>query len=250
MKVFTSISEWIQFRKTLVATIGFVPTMGGLHAGHFSLIKEAQKQNEMSVVSIYVNPTQFNNQSDLETYPMILEDDLAQLEKLNVDYVILPQYSEIYADHYTFKVIETEVSQSLEGAHRPGHFDGMLTIVLKLLNIVRPRHAYFGKKDFQQLALVQKMVEAFFLPVKIVGIDTIREDDGLAMSSRNKRLSKNAREKAVAFSQILRKSGSDLDLHKDLELAGFDVDYVQTKWNRRLGAVNLENVRLIDNVEL
>ena len=250
MKVFKSINEWHEFRQIINTTVGFVPTMGALHAGHLSLVKESQRINDLTIVSIYVNPTQFNSNDDLDTYPMILEDDLKQLENIGVDYVLLPTYSDIYPDDYTFKISESEISQSMEGAFRPNHFDGMLTVVMKLLNIVRPKNAYFGNKDYQQLTLIKRMVAAFFIPVNIIGLNTIREKDGLAMSSRNKLLNPEARLKAAEFSKIIKQTGDDLDLHKKLELAGFDVDYVKTKWNRRHAAVNLNDVRLIDNVEL
>ncbi len=250
MKVFKSIQEWLEFRQTIKTTIGFVPTMGALHAGHLSLVKESQENNDLTIVSIYVNPTQFNNPDDLNTYPMTLEDDLKLLKGIGVDCVLLPKYSEIYPDDYTFKISESEISQTMEGVFRSNHFDGMLTVVMKLLNIAKPSNTYFGNKDYQQLTLIKSMVAAFFIPVNIIGLSTIREKDGLAMSSRNKLLSSEARLKAAEFSRIIKSAGLDIELHKELELAGFEVDYVTTKWNRRHAAVNLNDVRLIDNVEL
>lgn len=250
MKIFDRISDLQDYRRSLTGNVGFVPTMGGLHAGHFSLVKAAKADNDFCIVSIYVNPTQFNNKEDLATYPINLDQDLMQLEALGVNAVFLPSFEEIYPDNYSFKLTENQVSHVLEGKSRPGHFDGMLTIVMKLFNIIRPDRAYFGEKDFQQLKLVKEMVKAFFIPTQVIGMPTIREVDGLAMSTRNKRLSENNRNKASEFSKILQDSENDTKAAKELALAGFDVEYVDTKWNRRLAAVNLNNVRLIDNVPL
>ena len=171
--------------------IGFVPTMGALHKGHISLVKNALENNDVVVVSIFVNPTQFNNSADLEKYPRTPEDDISLLKNLKGNVIVyLPEVSDLYNDSvsskkYNFGGLENE----MEGKHRSGHFDGVGTIVSKLLKIVKPNTAYFGEKDFQQLQIVKKLVSIEKLPVKIVGCPILREKNGLAMSSRNKRLS-------------------------------------------------------------
>ena len=182
MIIARSVSEWRDFRATLTgqpdATLGFVPTMGALHAGHEALIERSVAENPLTALSIYVNPTQFNNPEDLENYPSTLEEDLAIAERLGTSVVFMPTYEEIYPDGFRYLVDETEFSRELCGAHRPGHFTGVLTVVMKLLNIVQPQRAYFGEKDHQQLTLVRDMVSAFFMDVQIVGVPTVREADG------------------------------------------------------------------------
>ena len=165
MKVINTVNEFIELRKTLEGKkIGFVPTMGGLHAGHESLVKRAVKENDITVVSVYLNETQFNDKNDLLTYPANFDDDKALLEKNNVDYLFAPTYSEMYPDDYRYKVTENDLSKTLCGASRPGHFDGVLTVVMKLFNIVRPCNAYFGEKDFQQLELLRGMEDDVGIP--------------------------------------------------------------------------------------
>jgi len=227
--------------------VGFVPTMGALHEGHHQLIQRARAENDRVVLSIFVNPPQFNDPNDLTKYPRTLEADLALACDL-VDDVIVPEAAEIYPDKYRYRVTENQLSTVLEGAHRPGHFDGVLTVVLKLLNLVQPQRAYFGEKDWQQLQLVDGMVKALHLPMEIVHCETVRDPDGLAMSSRNRRLSPAARAQAVRFPQILRSAPTPADAVQALIASGFEVDYVEERDGVRLGAVRLENVRLIDNV--
>jgi len=254
MNVIHSIREWRSIRKQIPGLIGFVPTMGALHAGHAALLDQSVRDNDCTVLSIYVNPTQFNNPEDLTNYPSTLELDLKLAEERGVDFVLLPQYDELYADNYRFRVDELGFSQSLCGAHRPGHFTGVLTVVLKLLNIVQPQRAYFGEKDYQQLSLISDMARAFFLPVEIVPVETVRDSDGLALSSRNARLTPQARRLAPTFSRLLRAEAPDRAIHDELVRAGFDVDYVETHAGRRFGAVLMDcgthSVRLIDNVRL
>jgi pantoate--beta-alanine ligase len=156
----------------------------------------------------------------------------------------------MYPDGYRFRVTESEFSRELCGAHRPGHFDGVLTVVMKLLNFVAPTRAYFGEKDYQQLTLIREMVSAFFMPYEIVACPTVREADGLAMSSRNVNLSADARARAVAFPAALRSAESASDARARLEREGFEVDYVEDRESRRYGAVRVGGVRLIDNVDL
>ena len=254
MKVIKDMSAWRELRRGLSASIGFVPTMGALHDGHLSLLRQSVAQDDVTVLSIYVNPTQFNEPDDLAKYPDTLVDDLAAAEELGVDYVIMPRYEDIYADGYRYQVIETEFSTELCGANRPGHFTGVLTVVMKLLNLVRPDRAYFGQKDYQQYLLVRDMAETFFLDVDIVCCETVRECDGLAMSSRNKLLTAQARQGAAKFNQALRQPVPDALVIAQLEGLHYQVDYVETRGGRRFGAIVVDcgdhTVRLIDNVEV
>src|SRR5690554_451867 len=178
--------------------VGFVPTMGALHEGHLALVKSALSENHLVVVSIFVNPTQFNNATDLDKYPRTLDDDLQLLESLGGNVITyIPTIDDIYeesiaATSYNFGGLEHE----MEGKHRSGHFDGVGTVVSKLFNIVKPNKAYFGEKDFQQLQIIKKLVELENLPIEIVGCPIVREESGLAMSSRNKRLNKEEQEEA------------------------------------------------------
>ena len=230
-------------------TIGFVPTMGALHRGHLSLIERANVENDIVAVSIYVNPTQYDDPDDLASYPQPLEEDLARAGEAGAHIAFLPRYEDIYADGYRFRVSEHDLSHELEGAHREGHFDGVLTVVLKLFGIVRPHRAYFGEKDWQQLQLVRGMVEAFFLDLDIVPCPIVREADGLAMSSRNVRLSEEERALAPEFHRVLSSGAPVEKMAAALEDKGFGVDYVERRGDRILGAVRLGKVRLIDNVE-
>lgn len=252
MKVIKDMQAWRALRRELNGSVGFVPTMGALHDGHLSLLQASVLRDDITVLSIYVNPTQFNDPNDLANYPDTLEADLAAARRMGVDYVIMPRYEDIYADGYRYQVIENEFSNELCGANRPGHFTGVLTVVMKLLNLVRPQRAYFGKKDYQQYLLVRDMVETFFMDVDIVGCETVRECDGLAMSSRNKLLTKQTRKHAPKFNAALRSPGSDQAVAALLEQQGFQVDYIETRGPRRFGAVVVDcgdhTVRLIDNV--
>lgn len=252
MNVFHSVADWRQARagKDFSGrTVGFVPTMGALHAGHRALLERARAENDRVVLSIFVNPTQFNDPADLARYPRTLAADVALAGDL-VDDVLAPPAADLYPDEYRYRVTEGELSRRWEGAHRPGHFDGVLTVVLKLLNLVRPDRAYFGEKDWQQLQLVRQMVGAFFIPVEIVTCSTIRDFDGLALSSRNRLLSGPARRHATIFPHVLRSAPDAASAAGELHAAGFKVDYVADHHGMRLGAVHLENVRLIDNVRL
>ena len=251
MNIIRTVSEWREVaRRNAGRTIGFVPTMGGLHQGHLSLVRRAKAENDITVVSVYLNPTQFNDKKDFETYPADFSEDAALLEAESVDFLFAPNYTEMYPDGYRYKVIETDFSGTLCGATRPGHFDGVLTVVMKLLNIIRPAKAYFGEKDFQQYTLLRGMAEAFFLNVEIIPCPIVREESGLAISSRNRRLSEVGRRTAVQFHQILAADGSVEEKKKHLEAVGFIVDYVSEHGGRLYGAVFLEGVRLIDNVRL
>ena len=252
MRVFTKVSDWRTARAApdfAGGPVGFVPTMGALHAGHRALLSRARAENDRVVLSIFVNPAQFNDPADLARYPRTLAADLALAEGL-VDDVLAPAAAELYPDDYRYRVTEGELSRRWEGAHRPGHFDGVLTVVLKLLNLVRPDRSYFGEKDWQQLQLVRGMVQALFLPGEIVACPTVREDDGLALSSRNARLTVDGRARAAHYPRILREAPDAATAARELGFAGFEVDYVEDRDGVRLGAVRVESVRLIDNVRL
>ena len=198
--------DYIERHKEMGKKIGFAPTMGALHLGHISLYETAKKENDEIISSIFVNPTQFNNPDDFEKYPQTLENDLKLLEKAGVDAVYVPKAIDIYPEglkskHYDFDGLDNE----MEGKYRPGHFDGVGTVVEELLRQVQPHNAYFGEKDYQQLAIIKKMVEKTKLPVKIHGVLTLRENSGLAMSSRNLRLTEKQRKEATIIYETLLK---------------------------------------------
>lgn len=240
--------EWRHSVK--VAPIHFVPTMGALHEGHMALVKNAQEGGAQVLVSIFVNPTQFNDPKDLQRYPRPLEKDIGMLEAAGVNAVFLPRPQEIYSDGFRFEVREKDLSQVLCGPRRPGHFEGVLTVVMKLFQMVRPNRAYFGEKDYQQLRLIQDMTKAFFMDVEVIPVETLREPDGLAMSSRNLLLTPENREKAPTMYRALKNAKDIPSAIADLEHVGFRVDYVEEHWGRRFAAAFLGDVRLIDNVAL
>lgn len=244
----TSLEAWAQLRPGLSDPLGFVPTMGALHEGHLSLFRRAREESTCVVASVFVNPTQFNDAADLERYPRDLERDRELLEQVGVDVILAPSFDAIYPDEYRFRVAESETSRVLEGVDRPGHFEGVLTVVMRLLNLVRPRRAYFGEKDWQQLLLVRSMVDAFFMDVEVVSCPIVRGADGVALSSRNALLDQESRMKAAEFARLLAE-GPDADsVRSALSAAGIEVDYVEERWGRRLAAVRIGGVRLIDNV--
>jgi pantoate--beta-alanine ligase len=246
-----TVAEWRALREAHRAsgrTIGFVPTLGALHPGHGSLFAAAARDNDVVLASVFVNPTQFDDPKDFDAYPRTLDTDLALMDASGVTVALVPETHEIYPDDRRYFVRETKVSSLMEGAHRPGHFDGMLTVVLKLLQIAGADRAYFGEKDHQQLELIRGMVHAFFIPTEIVACPTIREADGLAMSSRNARLTPEQRAIAPAFHRVLVSAADTNAARAELEAAGFSVDYVEDRDGRRYGAVRLGNTRLIDNV--
>jgi pantoate--beta-alanine ligase len=201
--VVRSFDEFQKLRKNTQGTIGFVPTMGALHDGHISLIKQAREQNDVVVVSIFVNPTQFLEGEDLDKYPRKDKEDIEICQKEGVDIVFMPTIDSIY-NKDELKISAPKIRGFiLEGAKRPGHFDGVLQIVMKLFNIVKPTKAYFGKKDAQQLALITQMERDYFLDIKIVPCEIVRDSDGLALSSRNVYLSKEERKRALSLSKAL-----------------------------------------------
>jgi pantoate--beta-alanine ligase len=196
-------------------TIGLVPTMGALHEGHLSLVEKSKSYSDITIASIFVNPTQFNNPADLEKYPRPIEKDLKLLEENGVDFVFLPEVSEIYPDEVKLKIDFGELDKVLEGEFREGHFNGVGVVVSKLFNIIRPDHAYFGQKDLQQLAIIRRLNHDLSFGVELVQVDTIREQDGLAMSSRNMRLSKEDRLLATILYRCLSFAKDELLSGKD-----------------------------------
>jgi pantoate--beta-alanine ligase len=249
IRVSNTLAEWQERRRTLAGrSIGFVPTMGALHQGHASLVERCREENEVAVVSIFVNPTQFNDPKDLNRYPCKLDQDLALLENLGTNEVIIPSVPELYPNGYRLRIVPEASDQVLEGAYRPGFLQGVLTIVLKLLNLVRADRAYFGEKDYQQLKIVTEMAQEFFLCTQIIPCPTVREESGLAMSSRNMLLSPQSRDRAAHLFRILTTAASPADARAALTARGFMVEYVEERWGRRLAAAFLDGVRLIDNV--
>jgi pantoate--beta-alanine ligase len=211
MNVFNNkadLNSFLNNNNSLNPTIGFVPTMGALHDGHLSLLKKSTENNTLTVISIFVNPTQFNNQDDLEKYPRTLENDIEKIKSVSEKIIVYaPTVDDIYegntkSNHYDFDGLENQ----MEGKFRPGHFDGVGTVVKRLFEIVNPTNAYFGEKDFQQLQIVKKLVEKEKLPVNIVGCPIFREANGLAMSSRNERLTSDEKEKADIIFKTLNKA--------------------------------------------
>ncbi len=187
-------------------TISCVPTMGFLHEGHLSLIRAARPAADILVVTIFVNPTQFGPSEDLDSYPRDLERDLALCRQEGADIVFTPAAADIYPEGYSTYIEETDLSRGLCGATRPGHFRGVATVVAKLFNIVQPDIAFFGRKDYQQLSVIRKMVKDLNIPVRIIGCPIVREDDGLAMSSRNKNLNPAERQEALCLRRALLKA--------------------------------------------
>ena len=229
-------------------SIGLLPTMGALHEGHLSLAKRAKNENDVLICSVFVNPIQFNNQEDLEKYPRDLEGDLALLEGVNCDFVFAPSAEEVYAEKPEFTYSFGKLENVLEGPQRPGHFNGVATIVHKLFNWSKADKAYFGEKDFQQYKLLDGMVKSFFLDVNLIPCPIIREKSGLAISSRNRKLSETGKEKAALLHQVISEKTNLQEKQEKLEKEGFVVDYITEKDNRIFVAAFLEDVRLIDNV--
>src|ERR1035437_4332682 len=275
MKVLSTVIELqTLLRKMHLSPLGLVPTMGALHEGHLSLAESAVKQCPVIVVSIFVNPTQFNDKNDLKNYPRTFEKDSKMLMDLNVDYVFFPTEKEMYPEESTDVWDFGMLDKVMEGAHRPGHFNGVAIIVKKLFDIVMPHKAYFGLKDFQQLAIIKEMLCRLQYPIEIVECAIVREIDGLAMSSRNALLTVDERKHAVTISKVLFLANSDAKSLsvKDLENNVFDlinkdellsVEYFQivhslslqpiNSWeepNIKVGcvAVKIGKVRLIDNI--
>lgn len=276
MKIARNISELALARKSVAADLALVPTMGALHAGHLSLVELAQSKAAATAVSIFVNPSQFNNADDLKKYPRTIENDLELLKVAGVDIVFIPDVAELYPDGFQTSIALSELSQPLEGKFRPGHFKGVATVVTILLNLVQPSKVVFGEKDFQQLCVVKQLIKDLKIPVEVIPAPTFREESGLAMSSRNELLSKADREIASNISKVLISARSQVEagetdcekiINKCHELfnqeKAIDVEYLIiassinliqqkeiTKNSRVFFAGAIAGVRLIDNIKL
>jgi len=277
METFTTVSEmkaWASAERSLGKSLGFVPTMGYLHDGHLTLINAARRENDRVVTSIFVNPTQFGANEDLSTYPRDPVNDAAKCAKSGVDALFIPEAAEIYGPGHQTYVEPGRISETLCGRSRPGHFRGVATVVLKLFNIVNPANAYFGAKDYQQLQVIVSMVRDLNVPVRIVSCPTVREPDGLAMSSRNSYLTPDERRQAVCLYEALGKARELFDQGVTCGLTYVDVmrdriklepdaepDYVSLVDPDTLGdieevsdrclavmAVRIGKTRLIDNM--
>ena len=239
MKIISDPYALKEHLKTINKTIGFVPTMGALHDGHIALIKAAKKENDFVVVSIFVNPTQFLKGEDLDSYPSKDDADKQICKIAGVDVLFLPSANDIYSDDEV-KVHAPELrGYVLEGASRPGHFNGVLTVVNKLLNIVNPTNAYFGKKDAQQLNLITLMITQLFMNVKIVPVDTVRENDGLALSSRNVYLDLSERKEALKISSSLHEASKLVS--KNI----LDVESIKEKMRETLAPLEIEYIEVL-----
>ncbi len=273
LKTAKELSEYRNNQKNV--SIGFVPTMGALHFGHLKLVEQSLTENDFTYVSIFVNPLQFNNQDDLEKYPRTIEKDIELLKSINTNAVFIPEFDEVYNAGIAYDTIDLNYLNSiLEGVKRPGHFDGVVKVVSILFKLIRPHKAYFGLKDFQQVKVIEKLVKDKNYPIQIIACPTIREEDGLAMSSRNIRLSAAARSKASMIYQWLLKSKSlyhkgysiqeieetikkEIQNHPEFQLDYFEIKNVSdlsslTSHQQSavaLIAVYLDGVRLIDNLE-
>jgi pantoate--beta-alanine ligase len=269
----TQITKW----KSSGLSVAFVPTMGNLHAGHLSLLEQARSKVDKVIISIFVNPLQFNESTDFDTYPRTIDEDISKLEKAGADALFLPSADEIYpnSQNLSTKVIVPGLSEILEGESRPGHFTGVTTVVNKLFNMVMPDIAFFGEKDFQQLMLIRHMVKDLNMPIAIEAVATLREGDGLAMSSRNSRISEQQRPIAntlfLALNQVKQALQQGQRNYPQLEASaiefirqkGLETEYIairkpvdlsnpigNTSSFIILGAVRLDQTRLIDNISL
>jgi pantoate--beta-alanine ligase len=281
MLVCTTISQIRSALKPYYAekSIGFVPTMGALHEGHLSLIQASKQENDLTVCSIFVNPTQFNNQADLLKYPRVLAQDLEMLREVGCDYVFAPEESEMYPQPLSLGIDFGDLERTLEGAYRPGHFKGVGVVVAKLFNIIQPQKAYFGQKDLQQFLIISQLINQLNFNIHLKACPTVREKDGLAMSSRNRRLNEAQRQLAPKIYQALQLAEKALKKHASVESAKktalqflndfsvFEVEYfeivsaenlVQLPPNMKVEefgkpvavctAVKLGDIRLIDNI--
>lgn len=229
--------------------VGLVPTMGALHAGHASLVKRSVNENEVTVVSVFVNPTQFNDKNDLVKYPRTLDADCKLLEACGATYAFAPSVEEMYPEPDTRQFSYAPLDTVMEGAFRPGHFNGVCQIVSKLFEAVKPHRAYFGEKDFQQLAIIREMVRQMQFDLEIVGCPIVREEDGLALSSRNARLSAEERENALKISQTLFKSRTFAATHTVSETLKFVEDAIAAVPGLRLEYFEIVNGNTLQKVD-
>ncbi|BCA96765.1 pantothenate synthetase [Legionella antarctica] len=249
MQIISNLNDWVSLRTSLPndRTLGFVPTMGNLHAGHASLFLASSKENNHTIASLFINPTQFNKPDDFTHYPRTQEADIELMANSGVSFCFIPTEQEIYADKYTYQIQENQLCQLMEGKYRPGHFNGVLTVVMKLLNLTRPNRAYFGEKDYQQYLLIQGMVKSLFMNIEIKACPIVRETSGLAYSSRNNRLTKEQRILANQFASIFHQNKPCAMIIEELTAAGIVVEYIEEYQNRRFAAVMIGDIRLIDN---
>jgi pantoate--beta-alanine ligase len=256
MEIFKQITPLKAFLKDLKCqgkSVGLVPTMGALHAGHISLIKACQSQNQVTVSSIFVNPIQFNNQNDLLKYPRNIEKDTLLLKSVGCDVLFNPENTEMYPERSTMNLNFGDLDKIMEGEFRPGHFSGVALVVSKLFNLIQPDHAYFGQKDWQQFAIIKKLTEELNFNIRLHSVPTLREPDGLALSSRNQRLDPEQRQKANVFYKGLLQARADLKEGKNIqevkkrvravveEYPGVRLEYFEL--------VDSKNLNLLENVE-
>ena len=272
----SAINDFLYSDENQKKDIGFVPTMGALHNGHLSLVRKSLLENDLTVVSIFVNPIQFNNQEDLKKYPRTLETDLKKLQDIGCDVVFAPNYNEMYPDEVTERFDFGDLECVMEGKHRPGHFNGVAIVVKRLFEIVKPQRAYFGEKDYQQLLIIKALVKSQDLPIEIIPVEIVREPHGLAMSSRNELLSTHARQEAGIIYKVLKEVKKKFQEKQLLEIkeyvkkqfeenSDFTLEYFEiadsitlqrvpdrksVKNIRAFIVAHIENVRLIDNISL
>jgi len=223
------------------ALIGFVPTMGALHRGHISLIEKCSEENDITVVSIFVNPTQFNDRRDYDRYPRKTEKDLAILKSTKVDYIFLPSKEEIYPETDSLNYDLGELSSVIEGASRPGHFNGVASVVKRLFEIVKPDRAYFGLKDYQQFQVIKELNKNYNLGVEVIGCETVRDHNGLALSSRNELLSQEEKSLALHLSKALRLMAEQSSSMDYLELEKLGIEYLT-----RFPEIEIDYVHVVD----
>ncbi len=272
----SAIKNFLNNNKNREKIIGFVPTMGALHDGHLSLVRKSLSENDITVVSIFVNPIQFNNQDDLKKYPRTLKVDLEKLQDIGCDVVFTPDYDEVYPNEVTERFDFGDLERVMEGKHRPGHFNGVAIVVKRLFEIIEPQRAYFGEKDYQQLLIIKALVEKQQFPITIVPVEIVREPHGLAMSSRNELLSPKARQEAGVIYKVLMEVKNMFPNKKPSEIKeyvkkqfeqkpDFMLEYFEIADSATLQCVSekksfddirafivahIENVRLIDNISL
>jgi pantoate--beta-alanine ligase len=255
VKLISSISDLQSWRQSFSGTIGFVPTLGALHRGHLSLVHQSNSHCDLTIVSIYVNPTQFTKGEDLSNYPRDLEKDLEALSNYQVDAVFIPDDKQMYPQGFSTFILEDDLSHRLEGKSRPEHFRGVLTIVGKLFNLIRPTHAFFGEKDAQQLRVLQKMVIDLNYNLQVMPCSIVREANGLAMSSRNIYLSENNRERAGVIYKSLKKAEEMLvqGIRSVMEIREAVIAMIKTEKHIRLDyfsiADNNSLTEIHDNIE-
>lgn len=240
MQILKTINELRQLRLQCNGSVGFVPTMGALHSGHAQLIKSSVAQNDHTIVSIFVNPTQFLAGEDLGRYPRTPEADIKICELCGASAIFMPEPDEMYSDDEPKILAPKELSATLEGATRPGHFDGVCTVLTKFFNIINPTNAYFGKKDAQQLLIVQHMVKTLFMPVNIIPVDIVRSNDGLALSSRNSYLNDDELVQALKLSRSLMKASN---LIKSGEL---NADQLKNAMSSCLEPLKVDYIAIVD----